>query len=384
MDPASLSPELSYLYTCHPVANKTLHFTPPGVLAYQWSSCLSLDEYWKQFKKELTREPPNPDGKTPSPMETVQQFETSIGLSIERDIIPAIGDEFGGYLADIQTEGMIFPIPKFLLFVEVKDKNKMDKILALLTKNPMVMLQQENYSGATINYFSSPVGGDELQPGYAYLDDYLLIAINRQVLKSSIDAQHNGNNSLANDPSFKAIDKGLSDNNVNIFYLQMGLFANKVEDLLQWGNRWSESQQKNREAIKAGKEQRLTIVKQDMAQLQQDLAKLEKDQEATSERLSTSGTQDPQASATQEELTKTTDMIAAKKKDLETFEAERQELDGSIQDYDKSASDAEKREMFLQDFVHPVISGLSSVEAMGGHSTITGDIYESTILMKVK
>src|SRR6185503_2185024 len=151
MDGANMSPELSYLYTCAPSVNKTLKFIPSGVLGYQWSSCLMLEQYWNQLMKEITREPPNPNDAVPSPLEELQKFESMIGLSVERDILPAIGDEIGGYLADVQMEGM-FPIPKFLFFLEVKDKNKIEKLLSLLTKNPMLMLQQEEYAGTEIKY----------------------------------------------------------------------------------------------------------------------------------------------------------------------------------------------------------------------------------------
>ena len=40
-------------------------------------------------------------------------------LNIEQEILPVIGDEFGGFISDIQVEGM-FPIPQIALFLKIK------------------------------------------------------------------------------------------------------------------------------------------------------------------------------------------------------------------------------------------------------------------------
>ena len=80
-------------------------------------------------------------------------------------------------------------------------------------------------------------------------------------------------------------DLGLSDKNLNIFFAQMNVFANKLEDMFAWANNWAESQQKQREALKAGSQQRLIIVKNDLERIQQDVKTLEGDIERTKSRM---------------------------------------------------------------------------------------------------
>ena len=377
LDVARISPDLAAYYTCEATANRTLKLVPPGVLGYQWNSCFHLERYWDQLVAELAKRGGNDNGGGVSGQ--IRQMESALGFSIENDILPAFGDEFGGYLADVSVTGG-FPVPKFLFFIETKDKNKVNKLLSTLTQNPFLLLQQENYADTTINYFNSPLGGEDIQPGYAYAEDYLLIAINRKILKASIDAYAGHAPSLSGDRGFKDIDHGLTEKNLSIFYVQMAIFANRLEDMIEWANGWAEGQQKQREALKSGTQQRLDIVIADIRRLQEDIQEMEKEKSST---VTVEGTQEAASlgADTKKELEQT---IENKKSDLKALEEQRSEFEGLVKSYENTGLDSQKRQVFLETLVYPFLSGLSSISTFAGRTTIEGDVFESTFLFKAK
>ena len=86
------------------------------------------------------------------------------------------------------------------------------------TKNPMFQLKEERYKNATIYYFMSPL--PIIQPGYSFIDDYLVVAVNKSLLQQSIDAQNDKSLSLAEKPSFRTLDDGFHPKKVLMCFLQ--------------------------------------------------------------------------------------------------------------------------------------------------------------------
>jgi len=379
LDPSNISADLTNYYLCNSVKNETLGFTPQGVLGYQWNTCINLEYYWDQLIGEVAKAGDSDEGTKVA--DQIKQFEAALGLSVESDILPAFGDEFGGYLSDIQVGGM-FPIPKFLLFVKVNDQSKVETILTTLTKNPLFLLQNESYSGININYFSSPLGGEDLQPSYCFLGDYLLIAINKNVIKSSIDANNDQAKSLLSDEAFKEVDKGLTDPNMSIYFARMGAFVNKIEGMIEWANNWAGAQDQKRTAFKAGSEQRLKDVESDITEAEGEIKAMMAEVRGINEKIAEFETQGLDATASQEELKITEASIEEKKKDADALIEQKLELVEIIKGYEKNTMSAETRKLFLNEFVYPLLTGISSIETFGGRTTIENDIFESTVMFK--
>jgi len=156
--------EQADLLACPAGENRTIHFVPTDILGYQWSNCFKLEHYWRQISDEVKQLDPS--------QSKINEFEGKIGMNVANDILPAFGEEIGGYLKDIQVGGF-FPLPEFLLFVEVNNESKAEQLLGRLQQQPLVSLQEENYGGTLIKYLALPLG-ENIQPGYCFLENYLL------------------------------------------------------------------------------------------------------------------------------------------------------------------------------------------------------------------
>ena len=92
-----------YYRNCRSMENQTLAFVPKDVIGYQWGACLDLGAYYNEIMKELEG---SESGQAYSQLSNV---ESVLGMSLRDDVLPAFGDEWGGYLQDIQQFGS-FPI----------------------------------------------------------------------------------------------------------------------------------------------------------------------------------------------------------------------------------------------------------------------------------
>lgn len=379
LDKSQLDPQFASFYNCPASQNKTIELIPSGVLGYYWSDCIVLGEYWKQVKTEFDQMKNDPGQ---DPQEKIDWVESSLGLGIENDILPAFGTQFGGYLSDIEIGG-IFPLPKFLLFAKIADKSKAEVLFSKLTQNSFFMLQTENYDGIPIQYINSPLGGNQIQPGYCFLDDYVLIAINRSLLESSIDAYKKRVPSLLQDQVFQRIDQGLSDENTGIYFSRVGQFAEKLEDIIKWINSWAKAQYERKDAFREGSLKRLEDVKVEIKGAQQELEQIQENIKKLDTEMAGLTSQGMDTSAVKTGLENARKLLTTKKNDIEALEDKQVELRQLVAGYDGSTKGEEMKQLLLDEVAYPVLRSLSSVESLGVRTTTQGDTFESTVLIKV-
>ena len=134
-------------------------------------------------------------------------------------------------VTDINTSGF-FPIPKLVLFMEARDPQVIEGIIASAVKKTMVQFQLEEYKGITIRSLPLPFGAD-LQPAYAFLNGFCLISINTQLIRDAIDTNNSGEG-LTKDPDFTAVDRGLSGKNNTVCFLNVTGCIDASKDIIEW------------------------------------------------------------------------------------------------------------------------------------------------------
>jgi len=231
-----LDPEIAGFLTCLPQNNETFVLVPHDILAYQWSSCLNLKQYWTQVKDQLGVVKYNI-------ADQVNQFEEMVGLSLENDILPAIGDEFGGYLTHVDTAG-IFPLPSVVVFLEVNNRVVIDKLFGLTSGLPMLKFQQETYSDVLLNYVDVPLGID-LSPSYAYVGDYLMFSLHRKMIKAAIDVKEKASPSIVENAKFQRIDLELTDRSINVQFSDISKMMHEFKGVAEWYEGWMRDKDNN-------------------------------------------------------------------------------------------------------------------------------------------
>jgi hypothetical protein len=375
-DKAELDPLVRPFYECPPVKNRTLEFTPQEVMVYSWQSCFDFDVYWKQLKTEMEKRGAVSGEGTASLDDMVSGIEQSIKLSLEYDILPALGKEVGGFLADVDMQG-VFPVPTFLLFVEVGDYAKATQVIqTLVGLQPVFRPETEQYKDVTISYFTIPLVNN-LQPAYTILGDYLLLTSNRTLLKESVDVFSNSSMSLAKNNRFQELQLG-NDQNNSVLFLQSDKFIEKSLLLIDWGYQWVVMQAQRQDAFRAGSEQRLQDVQKEIAEQEKSLegikAELASEKAAMKDMVSGDTTR---GAGLEKEMSRIEgELVSLREKETELVAVLQQLSSGNF--------DPKAREVFFNELLKPVVRALGSVQMMGSKTAFHDDLMESYLYWKVE
>lgn len=279
-DPAAMAPDVRALYACPARDNPTLRFVPKNILGYQWTACYDFNYFWRESQKDKARlrqvNPQASESQAQEPQDQISALEEQLGLSIEKDILPVLSDEIGGYLTDIKTGGL-FPIPQITFLLKVKDKDKGDQIIqSLFEKQPLFRLETENYKDIPIHYFTIPLAVNQ-EPCYAFIGDYLLVSINRPAVKEAIDAWNDPSLNVTTQARLKTLKMDFSPKSNSAMFVQMDLLTAKALEVVAWADKSARDQMERQQAFIKGSQQRLKDIQQDKQAWQKDIEAMEGD-----------------------------------------------------------------------------------------------------------
>jgi hypothetical protein len=273
-----------------------------------------------------------------------------------------------------------FPFPRMLIFVKIQNRPAAESLLERVTDNVIPNLKSEEYAHVKIRYMSLPSGAN-MDPGYAFIGDYLLVATTRQLLKVSIDAYNDSMRSIVSDDVVKqfSLDDGAKFHSVTL--MKTAELSRRVQDFLGWIDKYLSSQVSLAAAAKqdganktleltqaiADKEDELKLAESKLFQLRtKSLGKLSDD-----ESLLITGAI---GNLSREEETIRTDIV--------TYREQKSDLSGVLAKYARGAQ-ADKLTMFNMDNVLlPLVKGLEAIDAQAVTVRFGSKILETEILVK--
>ncbi len=156
----------------------------------------------------------------------VDGFEGMVGLSLEKDILAALGSEVTLY-ASLPAGGGI--IPEVVGVLQLRDRAAFDRTLkVMLGMMPGVEFKKLDFEGSEIRYFSAPPGGPPITPSYTISGDLLVLGTSPNSLKQVIRARAEKRPSLADSAEFKAIRAKLAPELTNLEYLDLKRIVSAV------------------------------------------------------------------------------------------------------------------------------------------------------------
>lgn len=363
LQPQAMDPALRRLVSCMPEENSSAGFIPSDVIAYQWSGCYDFQEIWQQFKEEAQ----------------ARGLQKQLRLKIDPALFPALGQEAGGYLTDVDTLGA-FPYPRFLAFVKINDRGKAEELLKKSLKNPLGLVREEEYNKVNIRYMSLPLGANT-DPGYCFLGDYLLAASSRQLLKKSIDTYHDPSRSLKFDKTFAAFGMDPAQKMQSMAFLKVMELAHRLRDVLDWGNKYLSSQVTMAAVYKQeGQEQQ--------KELDTDLAAREVEMKMAMQKLGEWKAK-PTAGLSADEQEVITGSIGNLERsaqslqdDIKTVIARKKELAENLVNYEAQAQAAKLMMFNSQQVFVPVLKGLEVIKAQGLKVFISSKAIETELMVK--
>ncbi len=181
-DYAFLDPAVKELVDSASKENGTLQLLGDNPLLYSWSSSLgssALLETLSATEEEQYKELDN-------------RLQQQLGFSLDK-VVQAFGPQYGLILKEIVQEGM-FPLPKVVLFLQVKDPQVADALLQQIRQKAaargMTGEQQRQVGKYTI-YFWALLPGEATQPAVVLTEDMLYLANGPDSLKKLLNGELN-------------------------------------------------------------------------------------------------------------------------------------------------------------------------------------------------
>ncbi|MDP8213116.1 MAG: hypothetical protein P9X22_07520 [Candidatus Zapsychrus exili] len=367
-----------FMRACDSSVNGTIDFIPTETIVYYWDNCLEIDYYWQEVKRELLKLSKE---DASNPMDQIKDFENKMGLSIEEDIIGAFASEMGGALFDIKLSNM-FPTPEFIFFIKVKNKAKVENLMNKLLDKPFFMIKDESYSDINIKYINSPIAS--VQPSYCYIGDYMLISINRDLLKNSINVSAGGVASLLENKSFKEIDPSIAEDSTSISFGKIDKISEKLEGIINFSNLWLVAKDNELKAFKSGTEKRLEDVDKTIALMSKEVGEFQKQIDLTEDKIWDLQAEQKDISAEKTNENNAIEALNKKQGDIEASIEKREELKETLLMYELSAKESEKRKIMLDEIVFPILRSFLSIDSFGMRKTSIGDVFETNIFLKEK
>ena len=223
-------------FACPALANDTLKLVPVNAIAYNWGGCYDFEQSWAMAKQRLE--------ENPRLAQEIYKFkhrlEKHFQINIRKDVLPVLGHEIGGYLTDVDMQGT-YPFPRLLVFVKIQDRPAAERLLDKFTQNPITPLQSEEYNHVDIHYISLPLGAN-MDPGYGFLGDYLLVATSRQLLKRSIDAYNDSLRSIVSDDAVGQFSLANGEKFHSVTLMKTAELSRRAQDFLGWVDKYLSGQ----------------------------------------------------------------------------------------------------------------------------------------------
>jgi len=363
------------VFACPALANDTLKLVPVNAILYSWGGCYDFEQSWAMAKQRLEENPPLAQGID----KFKQRLEKHFHINIKRDVLPVLGQEIGGYLTDVDMQGS-YPFPRLLVFVKIQDRPAAEHLLDKFTQNPVTMLYREEYDHVDIHYVSLPLGAN-MDPGYGFLGDYLLVATSRQLLKQSIDAYNDSLRSIVSDDAVAQFNLANGEKFHSVTLMKTAELSRRAQDFLGWVDKYLSGQVSMAAAYKQDGDNKKQELDQAIADKSAELVLAQKKlTQLKAASLSDISLEDPTlVSGAIENLSREEDSI---RDDIAHYKEQKEDLSRLLDNYALGAQSAKLTMYNMENLVSPVLKGLESIDAQAVTVRFGDKVLETEFLVK--
>ncbi len=369
-DKDKLDPAMSAFYGCPADDNRSANFVPWDALFYEWSNCLDFPLMWNQYKQQVAMQG-KASGKPLDLDQMIGVYEKMLGLSMDGEILPVLGKEFGLYSTDVDFTGN-FPVPKLVAFLQVTSREKMTALInKLLALQPNLSPVEEMYNEQVIRYIPIPLA-DNFQIGYTFIDNYFLLASNVDILKASLDAAKNPDKSILINAS---LPSAASKKN-SLFYIQLDRLFAKASQLIEWSVKMANESKFQRNAFITGSQKNLDDIKKKDQDLSATIAKKKISLAQITAMPQPTVETDSQKEVLEKEL-------AGAQKELAANQERAKEISAQMEAYANKTPKDDENLLKMEQIAKPTLKALSNIRYFSTVNINGSGVLQSTIHLKI-
>ncbi len=218
-DASVLSSFQKRIYVRPPMENRKLANMPANLQVYFWSNWLDLPAWWRRTRENSSKS----DLKRADRL--AEFVNRNMGMTMD-DFLALFGQQVGLDIKEIKSSGF-FPVPRICFCVELTDRKLVQALLEKMVAD--VPVHRAMIAGVPV--VSVLAAGGLMQPSYALLKDYLILADGRDQIEDILkptDAM------LIRDPDFLKLDMGLQQPNNLVFFARAAQVIQGLKELASW------------------------------------------------------------------------------------------------------------------------------------------------------
>jgi hypothetical protein len=192
---------------------------PTNLQVYFWSNWLDLTAWWRTTLARGTEDEAAAAGRLAA------WIEGHAGMGID-EFLALFGREFGFNISEISTSGF-FPVPRICCWIELADRDKAGEFLEKMVSG--LPLRRDNVAGIPV--VSIMMADGLMQPSYALMDRFLVVADSRQQIE---DILRLSSKRLVSDPMFQAVDIGMLQPSNLVVFARTAEIIDGLKELAAW------------------------------------------------------------------------------------------------------------------------------------------------------
>lgn len=223
---------------------RALKLIPSDQLLYSASLCGDARDLWKSVMASLQQTNP---GLAPAVDGAVRDWESVAGVSLEKDVLPLVGDEIA-YCMGAPGGSQLLPIPGLGLILKVNNTEKartvVESVIKSLTADEASAAEEgaageiaaagpspetEQYQGHTLTVI--PTGLMGFRPVYAVLGDFLVAASDGALMKEMIDVWLGQKESVRASARYSSLSEEFGEEANSITFVDVKRSLNYLRDL---------------------------------------------------------------------------------------------------------------------------------------------------------
>lgn len=231
LNPNATAKNLLAMLQREPEQLGTMKFAPADAMGYSGNNIIDLPLLW-QMINDLFAEIPEAREEILDKLEEMQEM---FGFNLEEDVFSWMGNEFAFIYADYPAPSEQNIPQRICLILSVKDAEKASQSLQKLIELGMSLMEDANadlniqpqeYEGETIYALTElPL---PINPGYAIVDNYLLLSASTEYIKHLIDCAAGRTPGLASNPQFQSVQNRIPEKVNSIEFLDMRRYMDSM------------------------------------------------------------------------------------------------------------------------------------------------------------
>ena len=370
------------VFLSRPGKNKALEFVPQETIYYHWTNTFNAKTEWQRLKKSLS-EKYSRNSASKNAAAIFSNISSILGINIERDILPLIGNEVGVALSDIDTSGY-FPLPKFFIFLKVNNTSTVKKIVEDMINKQKIPIKDEYYKNVKIDYTFLPFG-IKLKPAYTVLGNYLIISSSKKLLEKSIDTYKKDSPSIKDNHLFKSVDYGISGENIDSSFANVKVIISKAEDIAELYLKWLSTMKKMQMSQIEILNNSCASLNRNIDNEQKTISSLEKKAKSINDNITVLKSNGADASGEEKKLSSLNAKISTEKLNLSGYKGKLNNCQRELNMLKQSGFDKTRPELtkfYYNKIVIPIMEGLKELNAYGRKTTISGNVLKTTFYCK--